>query len=129
MMGRINNLEELHKELAHLKVARLEQEAKIRADFSELKNYLKPSFLLRSLVTPSGDESQVGHVLKNSAGFGAGLIANKLLFRNASWLFRGAAALAVKSLTTGALNSDSIRNSVKGFFSRFRKNGQSKVTL
>lgn len=123
-MAKIENIDDLKKAKAHYKMVLLEQEIKLKEDFAYIKNYLDPKFLLRSIITPGNSETVSGHLLKNSAGLGAGILANRFLFSKSSWILKGIATLAVKSITTGLLDNDSVKDKVKSFLSRFRKNGK-----
>ena len=89
-MKKIKHIKDLHVRKMELRIKQLEQEQKIRNNWNELKEDLKPRNLIKDTLADNAfTKSSKGDLLTTALGYGASLLSRK---------FTGIASQKIESL-------------------------------
>jgi len=124
MKTKIHSRTELRSEIERLKQLRLSKEIKIRTDFDNLAEQLKPANLVKSAFSSlAGDSELKNQVASKGTEAALGFLFTNLIFKNANPLIRTIAAVAGTAAASKIFGEDSSKyiEKIKNIYHKIRR--------
>lgn len=118
---KIETYQQLKEQQALSKLRLMELEERIKADYAEIKNDLKPINLLGSTLR-SVLKSEKHGVVGDSIGFTVDLLVKKLLFRNSNFITKGLLSYVARNYANSMVtkNAENILDGVQSMLSKIK---------